>query len=664
VSTVDIAKRMVVGRPLRSDRMGETLLPKWLALPVFCSDPLSSVAYATEAILAILAYGGVRQFYGNGKYLAAAVVFLLVIVTLSYRQTVYAYPNGGGAYVVSSKNLGPTAGLIAASALLVDYVMTVTVSVAAGVAAITSAAPSMSSVTVEIAVGFVVLIAVLNLRGVKESGKAFAIPTYGFVIIIYVMFAWAAYKLAFTHEHFEAVSAHYQTVKLEKTGGAYTVFLLLRAFANGCTALTGVEAVSNGVPAFRKPKSKNAAGTLGMMAFFAVTMFVGITALALRAHVHSAETQSVFGKPESTYKSSLAQIGIATFGNHSIGFLLLTIFTCGILVLAANTAFNGFPVLASILAADQYLPRQLRSRGDRLVFSNGVVILAVFSCALLAGFGANVAQLLQLYIIGVFVSFTLSQLGMVRHWQSLRGISTDRTERRSMMRSQTINSIGAASTALVLVIVILTKFTHGAWIAVTAMVVIFFMMKAIHRHYETVARELAAPMEQRLVLPSRVHAIVLVSKIHQPTLRALAYAKASRPFSLEAVTVAVDDSEVAALQQEWDERGLAAIPLRLLSSPFRELTKPIVDYVTAIRRESPRDVVAVYVPEYVVGHWWEHLLHNQTPLRVKARLLFQPGVLVISVPFQLRSSHALMDVEPVRQPAQDPVAEAPQIPVG
>jgi len=637
----DVVKRAALGRPLRSDRLGDTLLPKWLALPTFCSDPLSSVAYATEAILAILAYGGIASFYGNAKYLAGAVVALLVIVTLSYRQTIYAYPNGGGAYNVSKDNLGGTAALTAASALLVDYVMTVTVSVAAGVTAITSYAPSTTQHKVAISVAFVLLVTLLNLRGVKESGKAFAIPTYGFVLVVYAMFAWAAVKLAFTSEPFAAVSANYQTLQAEKTGGALSVFLLLRAFANGCTALTGVEAISNGVPAFRRPKARNAARTLSLMAFFAVTMFAGITALALRAHVHVAEDPAVFGLTQAP--SALAQIGFATFGEHSAGSLLLTIFTCGILVLAANTAFNGFPLLASILAADGYLPRQLRNRGDRLVYSNGVVVLALASVVLLIGFRANVAQLLQLYIIGVFVSFTLSQAGMVRHWQRRLAAIRDAPsalERRRIRVSQAVNTTGAVATGLVLVIVLVTKFTHGAWIAITAMVVLFVLMRAVHEHYARVSAELV-PDEGPVVLPSRVHAVVLVSKIHSPTLRALAYAKATHPHSLEAVTVSVDEGEAEALRVAWEERGLSAkVPLRILSSPFREVTKPVLDHVAGIRRRSPGDIVVVYVPEYVVGHWWEQLLHNQSALRIKTRLLFQPGVMVTSVPYQLTSSHA------------------------
>ena len=657
MGATDFAKRIAVGRPLRSDRMGETLLPRWLALPVFCSDPLSSVAYASEAILAILALGGTIK-YGATPYVGVAIAALLVIVVLSYRQTIFAYPQGGGAYNVSKDNFGLSAALTAGSALLVDYVMTVTVSVAAGVGAITSAAPSLAQHAVALSIAFVVLLTLVNLRGLKESGKAFAIPTYGFVLVIYAMFAWAAYKLLFTHEAFVAVSAHYETVHPEKTGGLLTLFLLLRAFANGCTALTGVEAVSNGVPAFKKPAAKNAAGTLSLMAFFAVTMFLGITYLAIHAHVHSAETQSVFGLKADTYKSALAQIGIATFGDHSIGFYLLTVFTAAILVLAANTAFNGFPNLASILAADSFLPRQFRNRGDRLVYSNGIIILAVLSIALLAGFGANTAALLQLYIVGVFVSFTLSQFGMVRHWQrerrAVNARGGARNELTRIRRSQIINTTGGAATALVLVIVVLTKFLAGAWISIVAMGVLYALMRGIRKHYTRVSLELEPDFELRPVLPSRVHAVVLVSKIHKPTLRALAYARATHPHTLEALTVAQDGEEADRLRAEWTDRGLSdTVPLRVLASPFREITGPLLEYVVGIRRKSPRDLVVVYIPEYVVGHWWEQILHNQTPLRIKSRLLFQPGVMVTSVPFQLDSSESGRDPN---APALGPVA--------
>jgi amino acid transporter len=637
---LDTPKRVFVGRKLGSDRLGDTLLPKSLALPVFCSDPLSSVAYATEQIVLVLGLGGLAYLHYT-PWLAAGVVALLVVVVASYRQTCHAYPDGGGAYAVSRRNLGATAALVAASALLVDYVLTVAVSVVAGVAAVVSFRPSLAPHAVAISVACIVLLTLVNLRGVKESGRAFAVPTYGFVAVVLLLLAWAAGK-ALLGQHLVAESAGFGLVKDHRTGGLLTVFLCLRAFASGCTALTGVEAISNGVPSFRAPKARNAATTLVVMGALAITMFVGITALAVTAHVHMAEDPgNLVGTPVGyVQRTAIAQIGIAVFG-HGVLFLLLQGFTAAILVLAANTAFNGFPVLGSLLSRDGYLPRQLGKRGDRLVFSNGIVLLALLATLLVVAFDADVTKLIQLYIIGVFVSFTLSQWGMVKHWARHLGQTTDERERRRMRRSQAINALGAASTALVLVLVLVTKFVHGAWIVVVAMPLLFLLMRRIQVHYAAVARELA-PSPAGVPLPSRIHGVVPVSTLHEPTLRALAFARATRPHDLTAVTVQVDEDETARLMDEWDARGIP-VPLVVLASPYREITRPLLDYVRDIRLESPRDVVCVFIPEYVVGRWWEHLLHNQSALRLKARLLFQPQVMVTSVPWQLHSSWVLAE---------------------
>jgi amino acid transporter len=637
---LDTPKRVFVGRKLGSDRLGDTLLPKSLALPVFCSDPLSSVAYATEQIVLVLGLGGLAYLHYT-PWLAAGVVALLVVVVASYRQTCHAYPDGGGAYAVSRRNLGATAALVAASALLVDYVLTVAVSVVAGVAAVVSFRPSLAPHAVALSVACIVLLTLVNLRGVKESGRAFAVPTYGFVAVVLLLLAWAAGK-ALLGQHLVAESAGFGLVKDHRTGGLLTVFLCLRAFASGCTALTGVEAISNGVPSFRAPKARNAATTLVVMGALAITMFVGITALAVTAHVHMAEDPgNLVGTPVGyVQRTAIAQIGIAVFG-HGVLFLLLQGFTAAILVLAANTAFNGFPVLGSLLSRDGYLPRQLGKRGDRLVFSNGIVLLALLATLLVVAFDADVTKLIQLYIIGVFVSFTLSQWGMVKHWARHLGQTTDERERRRMRRSQAINALGAASTALVLVLVLVTKFVHGAWIVVVAMPLLFLLMRRIQVHYAAVARELA-PSPAGVPLPSRIHGVVPVSTLHEPTLRALAFARATRPHDLTAVTVQVDEDETARLMDEWDARGIP-VPLVVLASPYREITRPLLDYVRDIRLESPRDVVCVFIPEYVVGRWWEHLLHNQSALRLKARLLFQPQVMVTSVPWQLHSSWVLAE---------------------
>ena len=635
-------KRLFVGRPLRSDRIGETLLPKWLALPVFCSDPLSSVAYATEQILLVLGLGGLGMLYLT-PWLGLAVVVLLVIVVASYRQTCHAYPNGGGAYAVSRENLGVGASLVAASALLVDYVLTVAVSVVAGVAAITSAMPALAPHAVVLSLAFVALLTVMNLRGVKESGRAFAVPTYGFVAIVLLLLAVAALRLA-AGATLSAESAGYSLVPDHRTGGLLTVFLAMRAFASGCTALTGVEAVSNGVPSFQQPRSRNAATTLTIMGALAITMFSGITALAVVTHVHMAENPShLVGLPAGQeQRTALSQIGLAVFGGGP-AFYLLQAFTAAILVLAANTAYNGFPVLASLLARDGHLPRQLGRRGDRLVFSNGIVLLAAVAGGLIVAFDADVTRLIQLYIIGVFVSFTLSQAGMVRHWSRELRAAADPHARRRVRRAQAINATGAAATTVVLLLVLVTKFTHGAWIVVIAMPLLFLLMLRIRRHYDAADAEMA-PRPGGIVLPSRIHAVVPVVKLNEPTLRTLAFARAIRPDDLTAVTVRVDPAETERLFAEWVARDIP-VPLAEIESPFRDIVQPLVDRVRSIRRQSPRDVVVVFVPEYVVGHWWEALLHNQTALRLKARLLFQPGVMVTSVPWHLASSRAAMDDE-------------------
>ena len=642
----DVLKRVVLGRALRSDRQSEQELPKYLALPIFASDPLSSVAYATQEVLVVLTLGGLAYLYLT-PYLAAAVVVLLTVVVLSYRQLVHAYPSGGGDYEVATKNLGPRSGVVVASALLVDYVMTVAVSVSAGVDNIISAASGLADHRVALALGFVAFLTAMNLRGVKESGKAFAIPTYGFVLGIFTMIVYGVFQ-AVTGEAPQAESAAYSVIAEEGevglTGLAF-VFFALRAFASGCTALTGIEAIANGVPAFRKPKSKNAATTLALMGGLAMTMFVGITTLAILTDVRYSEDPTIqfvgFGE-DDVQRSVIAQVSSAVFGDGSAPFFYVQAMTAAILILAANTAFNGFPLLGSILAQDRNLPRQLHTRGDRLVYSNGVLLLAVFSGLIIWLFDANVTRLIQLYIIGVFTAFTFGQAGMVRHWNALlRGGTLTPEKRSSVKLSRAINAVGCSLTGLVLVIVTVTKFTRGAYIVLIAMPILYAIMRAINRHYARVAEELE-PDDQAVPLPSRNHAIVLVSKVHNPTLRALAYARATRPHDLTALTVSVDPEESRALQAAWDARDLP-VPLTVIDSPYREITQPVLDYVRSIRKQSPRDVVTVFIPEYVVGHWWEQLLHNQSALRLKGRLLFQPGVMVTSVAYQLRSSDRLRD---------------------
>jgi amino acid transporter len=505
----------------------------------------------------------------------------------------------------------------------------VAVSVVAGVAAITSAVPALADHAVSLSLGFVVVLTAANLRGVKESGRAFAIPTYGFVVAIYAMLLVAFVKLAFG-DGITAESAHYQVRQVTETGGLLTVFLVLRAFASGCTALTGVEAVSNGVPGFEPPKSRNAATTLLIMGVLATTMFAGITALALVSHVHMAEnTSALIGFHGETQRTALSQIARATFGEGA-AFFLLQGFTAAILILAANTAFNGFPVLSSLLGRDGYLPRQLSQRGDRLVFSNGIVLLATVASLLIVAFNAEVTRLIQLYILGVFLSFTLSQSGMVRHWARELRVARSAVERRGIRRKQVINALGAVATGLVFVIVLLTKFAQGAWIVVIAAPILFAAMKAVAQHYRHLSEELA-PAASGVALPEEVHAVVLVSNLLMPTLRALAFAQATAPATLRAVKVSAEDT-TDPLPREWEQRGVP-VPLVVVESPYRETVRPLLLYVRQLRRDYPGDVISIIIPEYVVRHWWQNLLHNQTALRLKARLLFEPSVTVTSVPW-------------------------------
>ena len=641
----EIVKRVFLGRALRSDRASEQELSKRLALPIFASDPLSSVAYATQEILVVLSLAGLA-YYSFTPYAAAAVVLLLTVVVISNRQLVRAYPSGGGNYEVTLRNLGGRPGMIVASALLIDYVLTVAVSVSAGVDNIISAFPALESGRVPIAIGFVVFLTAMNLRGVKESGKLFALPTYAFVVGVLAMVLLGLAKHLLTDGGLVAESAGYE-LKAEAGYGALgavgITFLALRAFSSGCTALTGVEAIANGVPAFRKPKAQNAATTLAVMAGLAATMFAGLTTLAVLSDVRYAENpvEQFTGFPEDgVQRTVIAQVAAAVFGDDSFGFYFLAAATAGVLILAANTAYNAFPSLSSLLAQYRYLPRQLHTRGDRLVYSNGILALAVAAGLLIAAFDASVTRLIQLYILGVFTSFTFGQVGMVVHWNRVL-LTAPPEAARSMKRSRAINAFGAGLTALVLVLVTVTKFRQGAYLVLLAMPVLYLVMNSIKKHYDRVAIELQAD-DEPVPLPSRNHAIVLVSKVHNPTLRALAYARATRPHDLTALTVSVDPEESRALQAEWDARDLP-VPLTIIDSPYREITRPVLDYVRSIRMQSPRDVVTVFIPEYVVGRWWEQLLHNQSALRLKARLLFQPGVMVTSVAYQLQSSERLRD---------------------
>jgi amino acid transporter len=642
-----VSKRILLGRKLRSSQLGETLLPKRIALPVFASDALSSVAYAPDEVFIMLSIAGASAYAFSWK-IALAVSLVMLTVVASYRQNVHAYPSGGGDYEVASVNLGKNAGVTVASALLVDYVLTVAVSVSSGVQNAASAIPGLSGHEALVACVLVLVLAAINLRGVRESGALFAVPTYGFMIGVLGMAAYGAIRAA------EGSLPKVESADLlirEAPGyegdisQVAMIFLLARAFSSGCAALTGVEAISNGVPAFRKPKSRNAATTLFLLGAIAVTMMLSIILLARNMGLRYVDPHDLdrLRNPDGSALADgydqhtvIAQIARAVFSDFTPGFYFVVAMTGVILILAANTAFNGFPVLGSILAKDGFAPRQLGSRGDRLAYSNGILILAGLAMVLILAFNAETTRLIQLYIVGVFVSFNLSQLGMIRHWTRHLRTESDPAVRRRMFRSRLINSFGLAMTALVFVVVLLTKFLAGAWIAILAMVIFFVIMRAIRAHYDRVASELVIG-DSDPILPTRVHAIVLVSKLHKPTMRALAYAKATRPNILEAVFVDVDGGQTNRLVDEWDAQGID-VPLKMLYSPYREVIRPIVQYAVEIREANPRGVVAVYIPEYVVGRWWEQILHNQTALRLKGRLLFTPGVMVTSVPYQLRGA--------------------------
>jgi amino acid transporter len=485
---------------------------------------------------------------------------------------------------------------------------------------------------VALCLAFIVVLTVMNLRGVRESGTLFAIPTYGFILSVFALLG-AGFWNALNGHTPVAESAHLGFADAGPTGTAL-VLLLLRAFASGCTSLTGVEAVSNGVPTFRPPKSRNASITLLAMGVLSISMMGGISVLSTWANVHIADSLSQLTHVPRGYeqRTVLAQLSAAVFGNNSLGFFAVQGFTTLILVLAANTAFNGFPILASILAEDRYLPKQLGRRGDRLVFSNGILILASVAGLLVVAFDGSVTRLIQLYILGVFVSFTLSQAGMVVYWRR-QAAECGWTPKR--LTSTLVNGVGAAATAVVLVIVLITKFSHGAYLVVIAIPVLFVVMRRIHRHYRRVSRQLR-PRAAGITLPSRIHAVVLISQLNEPSLKALAFARAIRPSTITALRVDTNPARTRKLVDEWAERDIA-VPLTVVASAYRDLTEPVLDYLARIHI-GPRDVVQVFVPEYVVGHWWEQVLHNQSALRLKSRLLFMPGVMVTSVPYQLTSA--------------------------
>lgn len=645
------AKHWLIGDPLPSDKLEGQLLPKHLALPIFASDPLSSVAYAPQELLMILLIGGIGLL-AAGPWVALAVVVLLLVVVLSYRQLIKAYPSGGGDYEVASKNLGEKAGLVVAAALLVDYVMTVAVSVASGVDNIISAIPALNPWRVEIAVGFIVLLAAINLRGVRESSRAFAVPTYLFIGSIAVMIV--AYAVRALAGDLPVAESSDLLVPAESLSQAAFVLLLLRAFASGCAALTGVEAISNGVPAFRRPKIQNAQKTLMAMGGIAIVLFSGLVVVALLAQVHYIDCTEFTeftgcGTGDDPQRSLIAQIASATFGNNSIPFFVIQAATAAVLLLAANTAFNGFPLLGSVLATDRYAPKSLATRGDRLIFSNGVIALSITAALILVVFQADVTTLIQLYIIGVFVSFSLGQTGMVRHW--LRIVRTGTDDRGAVLRGLVINAVGALMTMSVLVIVTVTKFTHGAWVVFVVMPILFVLMLGVNRYYRDVDREIQVDPRERFGSKGD-HAIVLVGRMQKPVLKALDYAIAARHDSIEAVHVSIDDAATAQLEREWQAMNIK-VPLVVLESPYRDISMPLIKYIKRHRAEHGSEVVTVYTPHYIVGHWWETFLHNHKVRRIRHKLALVHGVVIALVPWLLDSSTLIYGRRSRPLPGQD-----------
>ncbi len=637
-------KRWIVGEPLPTSELEGQLLRKSLALPIFSSDALSSVAYAPQELLLILTTAGGLAFLTFAPWVAAAVVVLLVIVVLSYRQVVKAYPSGGGDYEVAKKNIGEWAALTVGAALLVDYVLTVAVSISSGVDNIISALPFLAPGRVWIAIGFLVILVAMNLRGVRESGKAFAVPTYLFIFSIGVMVITGVVRLLLGNLPL-AESAQYgvQAQSITQVG---MILLFLRAFASGSSALTGVEAISNGVQAFRPPKIKNAQATLVIMGAVAIGLFIGVTAIALLTQVHYVDNAcALIGLPNCstwTQPSIIAQLATSVFGANSIPFFIIQAATAAVLLLAANTAFNGFPLLGSVLAADSYAPKSLSTRGDRLVLSNGVIALGVGAGILIVVFQANVTQLIQLYVIGVFTSFSLGQIGMVIHWRRLRKRGPE--HRKGTIGGLIVNTLGAILTPAVLIIVTITKFTHGAWVVFILMPILWIVMRAINRYYAKVKRS---------ITPDRVtefgsngdHAIVLVGELTKPTLKSLDYAIAMLHDSLEAVHVAIDPDAAKKLERQWDAHNIQ-VPLTILDSPYRGISEPLVQHIAEHKATHGSEVITVYISEYVVGHWWQRILHNHKSGRIESKLMLIPGVTVAVVPWVLEEAKLILKRPP------------------
>lgn len=599
-------KRWLVGDPLKSTQAGHERLSKTLALAVFSSNAISSVAYATEEILLVLILAGTAAVAWSIP-ISFAILFLVVVLTISYRQIIYEYPEGGGAYIVARNNLGELPSLIAAGALMIDYVLTVAVSVAAGIAAVTSAVPSLFEHRVTLGLAAIIFMILMNLRGVRESGKFFAIPTYFAIGALGVMVLVGSIQALFGQG--ASVSPNHQTAVED-----LTLFLILRAFAAGCAAVTGMEVISNGVKAFRHPESRNASTTMISMSLILAALFMGISFMA--SHY------GVLPKMDETIVSQLARL---TFGTGAL-YYALQIGTMLLLVLAANSAFAGFPHLASILARDGYMPRQMATFGDRLVFSNGIIILGVLACFLLVLFHGDTHALIPLYAVGVFISFTLSQAGMVRRWVTKKG--------PHWRKNLIVNGAGAVTTGIATIILATTKFTQGAWIVFLLIFILVLMFRSIRSHYKAVTEQITLTRDHRPPIPQRNIVIIPISGVDQAVIRAVDYAR-SHAGEIRAVLVDVDPQATARIQIQWAQWG-CGVNLLAIPSPYRSVLKSLLDYVEQVLEKEPDIWVTVVIPEILPAHWWQSILHNQRALLLKTALLFTERVILIDVPFHLK----------------------------
>jgi amino acid transporter len=609
-------KRTVIGAPLSTAQAAHERLTKVKALAVLSSDALSSVAYATEEILHVLLLAGLGAL-ALSLPIGAAIVVLLLIVGISYRQTIKAYPAGGGSYIVAKDNLGELPALTAGAALLFGYIVTVAVSIAAGVAALVSAVPPLRDYRISLGLAFILIVTLLNLRGIRESGSIFAVPTYLFLVGIMVMIAIGLARTAAAG--FVAQPPRISADEIGTSTQTVGLLLILTAFSRGCAALTGVEAISDGVPAFQPPEWKNARATLTWMIGILATTFAGITFLA-----HQFGAVPLDPDRPDGYETVVSQIARAVFGGANPAYYYIQFATLAILILAANTAYSDFPRLAYFLARDRYLPKQFTFRGDRLAYSTGIITLGVLASAMMVGFGGETTRMIPLYAVGVFTAFTLSQGGMVARWRRLK--------EPGWRSGLAINLVGVTTTGLVALVVGLTNFTKGAWVVLLLIPLIIMMFKAIHRHYDRAAGELAA--QTPLMSEEIEHTVIVpISSVNRVARQTLAYARSISP-NVTAVFITDDEAEIERMRRDWEALD-TDVPLVIIESPYRSLVGPLLAYLDEIDRQRPDDTLTVVLPEFIARHWWEHILHNQTALRIKAALLFRPGTVVTSVPYHL-----------------------------